>query len=211
MKRAALYCRVSTADQSIDPQLIDLRQMASARGYEIVKTYSDIISGTKSKRPGLDALLSDARRRRFDVVVVWAFDRMARSVRHFLEVLDELNHLGIEFLSFRESVDTSGPLGRAMVVIVGAIAELERNLIVERVKAGMRRAKLEGRQIGRARLDLNREQVVLDRRSGMSLTQVAKKHYISRAGVCRLMKEANGNPAVLMPSVGLTQQAGAGQ
>jgi DNA invertase Pin-like site-specific DNA recombinase len=213
MKRAAIYCRVSTADQSIDPQLIDLRQMASARGYEIVKTYSDIISGTKSKRPGLDALLSDARRRRFDVVVVWAFDRMARSVRHFLEVLDELNHLGIEFLSFREAVDTSGPLGRAMVVIVGAIAELERNLIVERVKAGMRRARLEGRQIGRARLDLDREQVVLDRRSGMSLTQVAKKHNISRASVCRLMKEANGNtnPAVLTPSIGLTQQAGAGQ
>ena len=164
-------------------------------------------------RPGLDALLSDARRRRFDVVVVWAFDRMARSVRHFLEVLDELNHLGIEFLSFREALDTSGPLGRAMVIIVGAIAELERNLIVERVKAGMRRARLEGRQIGRARLDLDREQVVLDRRSGMSLTQVAKKHSVSRATVCRLMKEANGNtnPAVLTPSIGLTQQAGAGQ
>lgn len=213
MKRAALYCRVSTADQSIEPQLIDLRQLASARGYEIVKTYSNIISGTKSKRPGLDALLADARRRHFDVVVVWAFDRMARSVRHFLEVLDELNHLGIEFLSFREAVDTSGPLGRAMVVIVGAIAELERNLIVERVKAGMRRARLEGRQIGRARLDLDREQVVLDRRSRMSLTQVAKKHNISRASGCRLMKEAKGNtnPAVLTPSVGFTQQAGAGQ
>ena len=79
--------------------------------------------------------------------MVWAFDRMARSVRHFLEVLDELNHLGIEFVSFRESIDTSGPLGRAMVVIVGAIAELERNLIVERVKAGMRRAKLDGVRI----------------------------------------------------------------
>jgi DNA invertase Pin-like site-specific DNA recombinase len=213
MKRAALYCRVSTADQSIEPQLLDLRQMASARGYEIVKTYSDIINGTKSKRPGLDALLADARRPRFDVVVVCAFDRMARSPRHFLEVLDELNHLGIEFLSFREAVDTSGPLGRATVVVVGAIAELERNLIVERVKARMRRARLEGRQIGRARLDLDREQVVLDRRSGMSLTQVAKKHNTSRASVCRLMKEANGNtnPAVLRPSVGLTQQAGVGQ
>jgi DNA invertase Pin-like site-specific DNA recombinase len=213
MKTAALYCRVSTCDQSIEPQLVDLRQMASARGFEVVKTYNDVISGTKSKRPGLDALLADARRRRFDVVVVWAFDRMARSVRHFLEVLDELNHLGIEFLSFREAVDTSGPLGRAMVVIVGAIAELERNLIVERVKAGMRRARLEGRQIGRARLDLDREQVVLDRRSGMSLTLVARKYKVSRATVCRLMKEAggNGNPAVLMPSVELNQQAGAGQ
>jgi DNA invertase Pin-like site-specific DNA recombinase len=183
MKRAVLYVRVSTPDQSIEPQLLDLRQMAAARGYEIVHEYSDKLSGTKSKRPGLDALLSDAQRHRFDVVMVWAFDRMARSVRHFLEVLDELNHLGIEFVSFRESIDTSGPLGRAMVVIVGAIAELERNLIVERVKAGMRRAKLDGRQIGRSRLDMNREQIVHDRRSGMSLTQVAKKHGISRASV----------------------------
>jgi DNA invertase Pin-like site-specific DNA recombinase len=188
MKRAVLYVRVSTPDQSIEPQLLDLRQMAAARGYEIVREYSDKLSGTKSKRPGLDALLSDAQRHRFDVVMVWAFDRMARSVRHFLEVLDELNHLNIEFVSFRESVDTSGPLGRAMVVIVGAIAELERNLIVERVKAGMRRAKLEGRQIGRSRLDMNREQIVHDRRSGMSLTRVAKKHGISRASVCRVMK-----------------------
>jgi DNA invertase Pin-like site-specific DNA recombinase len=188
MKRAVLYVRVSTPDQSIEPQLLDLRQMAAARGYEIVREYSDKLSGTKSKRPGLDALLSDAQRHRFDVVMVWAFDRMARSVRHFLEVLDELNHLNIEFVSFRESVDTSGPLGRAMVVIVGAIAELERNLIVERVKAGMRRAKLDGRQIGRTRLDMNREQIVHDRRSGMSLTQVAKKHGISRASVCRVMK-----------------------
>jgi DNA invertase Pin-like site-specific DNA recombinase len=188
MQRAALYVRVSTPDQSIEPQLLDLRQMAAARGYEIVREYSDKLSGTKSRRPGLDALLSDAQRHRFDVVMVWAFDRMARSVRHFLEVLDELNHLGIEFVSFRESIDTSGPLGRAMVVIVGAIAELERNLIVERVKAGMRRAKLDGRQIGRSRLDMNREQIVHDRRSGMSLTQVAKKHGISRASVCRVMK-----------------------
>jgi DNA invertase Pin-like site-specific DNA recombinase len=201
MQRAALYVRVSTPDQSIEPQLLDLRQMAAARGYEIVREYSDKLSGTKSKRPGLDALLSDAQRHRFDVVMVWAFDRMARSVRHFLEVLDELNHLGIEFVSFRESVDTSGPLGRAMVVIVGAIAELERNLIVERVKAGMRRAKLEGRQIGRARLDVNREQVVIDRRSGLSLTQVAQRHSISRASVCRLMKEARGGNCALAIAV----------
>lgn len=188
MKRAVFYTRVSSVDQHPETQLCDLRPLAAARGYEIVGEYTDTISGSKSKRPGLDQLMADARRHRFDVVMVWAFDRMARSVRHFLEVLDELNHLNIEFVSFRESVDTSGPLGRAMVVIVGAIAELERNLIVERVKAGMRRAKLEGRQIGRSRLDVNREQIVFDRRSGMSLTQVAKKHGVSRASVCRLMK-----------------------
>jgi DNA invertase Pin-like site-specific DNA recombinase len=150
--------------------------MAKQRGYEIVNEYSDVISGAKAKRPGLDRLMADARRGRSDIVLVAAFDRIARSVRHFLEVLDELNHLGVEFISSRENIDTSGPVGRAMLTIIGAIAELERSLIVERVKAGMRRAKLEGRRIGRAPLLINREQVVADRRSGMSLTQVAKKH-----------------------------------
>ena len=184
-------CRVSTADQHPETQLYDLREMAKQRGYEIVHEYGDTISGAKSKRPGLDQLMTDARRHCFDVVLVAAFDRVARSVRHFLEVLDELNHLGIEFVSFRENIDTGGPLGRAVVVIVGAIAELQRNLIVERVKAGMRRAKLEGRQIGRAPMKIDRQQVIRDRRSGMSLRQVAKQHGISRASVCRLMKEAN--------------------
>ena len=191
MKRAALYCRVSTSDQHPETQLHDLRGMAKQRGYEIVNEYSDVISGAKSKRPGLDRLMADARRGRFDIVLVAAFDRIARSVRHFLEVLDELNHLGVEFISLRENIDTSGPLGRAMLTIIGAIAELERSLIVERVKAGMRRAKLEGRRIGRAPLIINREQVVVDRRSGMSLTQVARKHRISRASVCRLVKESS--------------------
>jgi DNA invertase Pin-like site-specific DNA recombinase len=191
-KRAALYCRVSTADQHPETQLYDLREMARQRGYEIVRECSDIISGSKAKRPGLDQLLADARRHHFDILIVAAFDRLARNVRHFLEVLDELNHLGIAFLSVRENIDSSGPLGRAMIIIVGAIAELERSLIVERVKAGMRRAKLEGRRIGRAPLKVDRPQIVADRRSGMSLTKVAKKHRVSRATVCRLVNEAAG-------------------
>ena len=181
-KRAAICTRVSTADQHPETQLYDLREMAKQRGFDVVHEYSDVISGSKAKRPGLDQLMADARRRRFDVVLVAAFDRVARSVRHFLEVLDELNHLGIEFVSFRENIDTGGPLGRAMIVIVGAIAELER--VVERVRAGMRRAKLEGRRIGRKPMDIDREQVVRDRRSGMSLRQVAPKHGISRSKVC---------------------------
>ena len=151
----------------------------SQRGYEIVKEYTDKISGAKARRPALDALLYDARRRRFDVVMVWAFDRMARSVRHLLSVLDELGQLNIEFVSFRENIDTGGALGRAMVVIVGAIAELERNLITERVRAGMRRARLEGIQLGRRPLDVDRAAIVSDRLSGMSLTTVGKKHGVS--------------------------------
>jgi DNA invertase Pin-like site-specific DNA recombinase len=184
-----LHSRQHRRSASGDAALRSARDGQTA-GYEIVHEYSDTISGAKSKRPGLDQLMADARRHRFDIVLVAAFDRVARSVRHFLEVLDELNHLGIEFVSFRENIDTGGPLGRAMIVIVSAIAELERSLIVERVRAGMRRAKLEGRRIGRAPLDIDREQVVRDRRSGMSLRQVAEKHGISRASVCRLVKES---------------------
>jgi DNA invertase Pin-like site-specific DNA recombinase len=198
-KRAVLYSRVSTGDQHLETQLTDLRAMAKQRGLEIVREYTDVISGAKSKRPGLEQLMWDARRRRFDVLLVAAFDRIARNVRHFLEVLDELNHLNIQFISLRENIDTGGPLGRAMLTIIGAIAELERSLIVERVKAGMRRAKLEGRRIGRTPLNINREQVVADRQSGMSLTQVAKKHRISRASVCRLMKEMGGGPQRVIP------------
>ena len=189
MKRAALYLRVSTLDQHPETQLYDLRQLAQQRGYEIVEEYTDKISGAKAKRPGLDQLMADARHGRFQVVVVWAFDRLARSVRHFLEVLDELNHIKVEFVSFRENIDTDGPLGRAMVVIVSAIAELERNLIVERVRAGMRRAKLEGRHIGRRPLDVDRLAVIRDRQVGLSLSEIARCHQISRALVSKILRE----------------------
>jgi DNA invertase Pin-like site-specific DNA recombinase len=193
VKRCALYLRVSTLDQHPETQLYDLRQMAEQRGYSIVETYEDRISGAKAKRPALEQMLFDAKRSRFDVVMVWAFDRMARSVRHFLEVLDELNRLNIEFISFRENVDTGGPLGRAIVVIVGAIAELERNLIIERVRAGMRRAKLEGRRIGRRPLNIDRSAIIKDRQRGMSLTDVAKLHRISRALVSKILRESSGH------------------
>jgi DNA invertase Pin-like site-specific DNA recombinase len=190
MKRAALYMRVSTLDQHPETQLYDLRGLAAQRGFEIVEEYVDRISGAKARRPGLDQMLKEARHRHFDVVLVWASDRIARSVRHFLEVLDEFNHLGIEFVSFRENIDTGGPLGRAIIVIIGAIAELERNLIIERVRAGMRRAKLEGRHIGRTPLGFDRVAILRDRDRGMSLTEIAKAHRISRATVSRVIKEA---------------------
>jgi DNA invertase Pin-like site-specific DNA recombinase len=192
MKRAVLYMRVSTVDQHPETQLHDLRQMAQQRGFEIVTEYTDRISGTKAKRPGLDQLLADARRGRFEIVLVWACDRIARSTRHFLEVLDDLNHLNIEFVSFRENIDTSGPLGRAIVIIIGAIAELERNLIIERVRAGMRRAKLEGRHIGRRPLDIDHPAVLRDRAHGMSLADIARAHGVSKPTICRVLKQAAG-------------------
>ena len=194
MKRAALYLRVSGIDQHPETQVYDLRQMATQRGLEIAQEYTDRISGAKAKRPGLDQMMADARRGRFDVILVWAFDRVARSVVHFLQLLDELNRLGVEFVSFRENIDTGGPLGRAIVVIIGAIAELERNLIIERVKSGMRRARLEGRQIGRKPLELDREAIFLDRRRGQSLAQIARTHRISRATVHRVLHEHAPTP-----------------
>ena len=190
MKTVALYLRVSTVDQHPETQLHDLRAMAQQRGFQIVAEYTDRISGTKARRPGLDDLLRDARRGRFQVVLVWASDRIARSVRHFLEVLDEFNRLNVEFVSFRENLDTGGPLGRAVVIIIGAIAELERNLIIERVRAGMRRARLEGRHIGRRPLEVDRVAVLRDRNRGHSLTDIAKAHRVSRATVSRLLKQA---------------------
>jgi DNA invertase Pin-like site-specific DNA recombinase len=190
MKKAAIYVRVSTPDQHVESQLYDLRELAAKRGLEIANEYEDRgISGTKARRPGLDALMADARREKFSVVLVAAFDRIARSTKNFLQIIDELDSLGIEFISRRENIDTSGPMGRLFLTLISSIAELESDLIRERVRAGMRRARMEGRQIGRARLDVDRGQLIHDRQSGMSLSTVAKKHGISRASVCRIMKQ----------------------
>jgi DNA invertase Pin-like site-specific DNA recombinase len=189
MKRAALYMRVSTVDQHPETQLHDLRQMAAQRGFEIVAEFTDRISGAKARRPGLDQMMKEARQGRFDVVLTWASDRIARSVKHFLDVLDELNRLNIEFVSFREQIDTTGPLGRAIVVIIGAIAELERNLIVERVRAGMRRARLEGRAIGRRPLELDHISILRDRQHGHSLGQLARTYRVSRTTIHRVLHQ----------------------
>ena len=188
MKRAALYLRVSTVDQHPESQLHDLEAMAKQRGFEIVQRYTDRVTGTRARRPGLDDLLRDARRGQFDVVLVWACDRLARSVRHLLEVLDELNRLRVEFISFREQLDTGGALGRAVIVIIGAVAELERSLIVERVRAGMRRARLDGQRLGRPPLNIDRDALLRDRAHGFSYGQLAKMHAISKASVIRALQ-----------------------
>ncbi|HEY4842784.1 MAG TPA: recombinase family protein [Terriglobales bacterium] len=136
-------------------------------------------------------MLAAAHRREFDTVLVWAADRLARSVRHFLEVLDTLNHLSIEFVSFRENLDTGGPLDRA-VIVISAVEELERNLIIERVRAGLRRAKLEGRVLGRKPIDIDRMGLLRDRARGLSLAQLAKAYKISRTSVARALKQSGG-------------------
>jgi DNA invertase Pin-like site-specific DNA recombinase len=191
MRKAAIYARVSTPDQHVESQIYDLRDLAGKRGYTVIREFQDRgVSGSKSKRAGLDAMLASARRREFDVLLVAAFDRIARSTKNFLEIVDELHELGIEFISAREAIDTSGPMGRMFITLVGSIAELERSLITERIRAGMRRARLEGQRLGRAPLDIDHDALVRDRLAGMSLTKVAKKYGISRASVIRFVREA---------------------
>jgi DNA invertase Pin-like site-specific DNA recombinase len=150
--RAAIYARVSTANNGQDPamQTRELQDYCVRRGWTVAGEYVDVgISGTKEKRPELDRLLADAHRRRFDAVVVWKFDRFARSVSHLLRALEMFQSLGIEFVSLSEQLDTSTPTGKMVFTVLGAVAELERSLIVERVRAGMRNARAKGKRIGR--------------------------------------------------------------
>jgi DNA invertase Pin-like site-specific DNA recombinase len=191
MRKAAIYARVSTPDQHVESQIYDLRKLAAQRGFEVVEEYCDRgLSGSKARRPGIDSMMSDARRGKFSVLLVAAFDRVARSTKNFLEIVDELTALEIEFISAREAIDTSGPMGRMFITLVGSIAELERSLITERIRAGMRRARLEGQRLGRAPLNIDHDTLVRDRLAGMSLTKVAKKYGISRASVIRFVREA---------------------
>ena len=189
--KAAIYARVSLPSQHISTQLLPLRELALKRGLEVVAEYEDRgISGTKARRPGLDALMTDARRRKFSVVLVTAFDRIARSTRHFLQTLNELGSLGIEFISVKESIDTTGPTGQLFLTLVGCVGGLEGALIRERICQGMARRRLDGFRLGRAPLNVDHQALAHDRRSGMSLTAVGKKYGVSRASVVRFTRAA---------------------
>src|SRR5881628_2888641 len=162
MKRAALYMRVSTKGhgQTTETQAVALREYAAHRGFEIVQEYRDEgVSGSKDSRPALDRLMKDARARKFDVVIVVRFDRFARSVSHLLRALEEFSHLGVDFVSVSESLDTSTPMGKMIFTVLGAVAELERNLIQERVRMGIDRVRRQGKPIGRPRVEVDPRQI----------------------------------------------------
>ncbi len=188
-KRAAFYIRITPFDPDPEPQLLELRQKAAERGYEIVTEFIEKVSGTKTKRPALDRLLVDARRGHFDLVIVWSCDRIGRSTRHFLDLLDELHRLHIEFSSVQDGIDTGGPQGDAIALLTSVLAGLERSLTSERVRAGMRRARLDGQHIGRAPLQLDASAIHRDRHKGDSLQKIAKAHKISTATVQRVLKK----------------------
>ncbi len=151
--RVAIYARVSTTDQHTENQLAELRRYAQAREWTTQHEYVDAgISGAKESRPALDHMLKDARRRRFDAVLVWRLDRLGRNLRHLILLLDDLQALGVAFVSLAEGLDCTTPAGRLQLHVLGAIAEFERERIRERVRAGLARARAQGRRLGRPRL-----------------------------------------------------------
>jgi len=155
-------------------QTRELREYAERRGWTVAGEYVDVgISGTKEKRPELDRLMADAHRRRFDCVVVWKFDRFARSVSHLLRALETFKAQGIEFVSFSEQMDTSTPAGKMVFTVLGAVAELERSLIVERVKAGLRNARAKGKRLGRPRKILDTKRIATLRAQGVGWKRIA--------------------------------------
>jgi DNA invertase Pin-like site-specific DNA recombinase len=183
--RCALYLRVSTTDQDTAMQRQQLTEFALRRGWAIIEIYEDIgVSGAKDSRPQLNRLMADAYKRRFDVVAVWKFDRFARSVSHLLRALETFAALGIDFVSFSESVDTSTPYGKMTFTVLGAVAELERSLIAERTKAGVAAARRRGAKLGRPRVAVDADQVRALRAQGLSWGAISKQLGAAR-GTCQ--------------------------
>jgi DNA invertase Pin-like site-specific DNA recombinase len=184
----ALYMRVSTKGhgQTTDTQAVALREYADRRGFDVVEYRDEGISGSKDSRPALDRLMKDAKARKFDVVIVARFDRFARSVSHLLRALEEFNHLGIDFVSLSESIDTSTPMGKMIFTVLGAVAELERNLIKERVHMGISRARKQGKRLGRPKRIFDREKALAMLKT-MSAREVARQLGVSRGVVERAL------------------------
>jgi DNA invertase Pin-like site-specific DNA recombinase len=179
--RVAVYVRVSTDGQSTDGQETELKEYAKHRGWDVARIYRDKMSGAKTSRPALDELMVDAKRRKTDIVLVWRFDRFARSVSHLLQALETFRAVGIEFVSISEQVDTSTPTGKMVFTVLGAVAELERSLIAERVRMGIQNARKKGKRLGRPPIhELTAEElgkVKADRATGkFSLRALAAKY-----------------------------------
>jgi DNA invertase Pin-like site-specific DNA recombinase len=198
--RVALYGRVSTSDKGQDPemQLRELREYCERRGWKISEEYVDAgVSGSKDSGPALNRLMADAQRRRFDVVLVWRFDRFARSVSHLLRALELFQSLGIDFVSLSESVDTSTPTGKMVFTVLGAVAELERSLICERVKAGLRNARAKGKRLGRPRVFVSEHRIQMLRGLGVSWREIAEELGVGVGTVHRTAQARSKNGSTL--------------
>jgi DNA invertase Pin-like site-specific DNA recombinase len=189
--RAAIYARVSTSNhnQDVGLQTRDLQEFAKTRGWQVVQVYVDEgVSGTKDRRPALDKLMADAHKRKCDVVVCHRFDRFARSVSHLLRAMETFRALGIDFVSYSEQMDTSTPTGKMVFTVLGAVAELERSLIVERVRAGLRNARAKGRMLGRPRVVVDVQRIALLRREGHSWREIVKETGVSKGTAQRAVR-----------------------
>lgn len=201
--KAAIYARVSTVNNGQNPEMQtrELREYCERRGWTIHGEYVDAgVSGAKDSRPELNKLIADAHRRQFDSVVVWKFDRFARSVSHLLRALETFQALGIEFVSLTEGVDTSTPAGKMIFTVLGAVAELERSLIRERVKAGMRNAKANGKHVGRPKIVLQGSQIACLRAQGLSWLAVAEKLGVGEGTVRRIALASAKTLASTLPA-----------
>jgi DNA invertase Pin-like site-specific DNA recombinase len=185
--RAAIYARVSTTDQHVENQLAELRQYGERRGWTVVEYVDKGVSGAKDRRPALDDLLKAARRRRFDVLVCWRLDRLGRNLRHLILLLDELHAVGVAFVSLQEGIDATTPAGRLQLHVLGAIAEFERGRIVERVRAGLARARSKGVRLGRPRQRVSPQDI--RRLEHLSIRIAARELRVSKFVLARLRAE----------------------
>ena len=200
--KTALYARVSTLDKGQDPQmqLRELREYCQRRGWTVTGEYVDVgVSGAKDSRPELNRLMTDAHRRNFDAVLVWRFDRFARSVSHLLRALETFKSQGIEFISYSEQMDTSTPTGKMIFTVLGAVAELERSLIIERVRAGVRNARSKGKRLGRPTVNVDRARIAAMRSGGASWRVISTELGISLGTLHRLCSKIPSE----LPSVSL--------
>ena len=191
--RAAIYARVSTVDQEPENQLQELRRYVEARGWAAVEHVDHGVSGAAERRPALDRLVADARRRRFDVVVCWRLDRLGRNLKHLITLLDELQALGVAFVSLAEGIDATTPAGRLQMQILGAISEFEKGRIVERVRAGLARARTQGKRLGRPRAAVPIER--LQRVAGLPVDAAAERLGVSRSTVKRWRRRVQQSPS----------------
>lgn len=188
--RIAIYARVSTLNgQNPELQLEEIREYAARRGWEITGEYVDIgISGSKESRPELNRMLQHAHRRRFDAVVCWKLDRLGRSLKHLVTTIEDLAAYGVSFVSLRDNLDLSTPAGRLMLHIIGAMAEFERELIRERVSAGIQAAKRRGVRIGRPKIYISPEKVRTMREEGIPWRAIAKRLHVGTGTAVRALQ-----------------------
>jgi DNA invertase Pin-like site-specific DNA recombinase len=194
--RVALYARVSTLNgQHPEMQLSELREYGAHRGWQIISEYVDEgVSGARERRPQLDRLMSDAHRRKFDLIAVWKIDRFGRSLRHLVNALADLDSLGVAFVSLRDNLDLSTPSGRLMFQVIGAMAEFERSLVQERVRAGLRNAVARGVRLGRPRISVDAAEIARLRASGASWREISERLGVGVGTVCRAFQTIPKTP-----------------